>query len=541
MAGILKTVTAPFCAGTSNIEGATGREDGNISVTVLGACIQTVGVIFMVLMYNSSVNSGIETSYYVVWGSISATQLVGLLAIIILACHVYANRTSWGVQPGYSFRGRWLLFLWIFGLAGILQFAFIASVNIYCIESRPNYDTFKGIFSVVYHMLSISFYTMQIGFISFFHKIKFEASKLVNYSLMFILTATVLDYISAVLNDALLDHEHTNATDVRLANLTDRCYYTSPLRQFYVHLYPYIVPAKIEFSLLSCACFLKMWYSTGSNVRVRLFANSITEFEETLLLSRDRSSYQSLSEQTSVSSFSAQRIESSSSRPISLYVTLVVGALITVPMLVVVFLVLYVNPTDDQGGEIYFDTWERLRIISEVILFIVLMITFYSVSDERSDNMLPKSFDCDEGILTFCACGAVGISCFGIYSGVVPVSPVWHKTALYIVVESALAVINVYLQTVLIIHSNRVIPSIGRPGCRIRRDNLFMLLHILNFAMWILLTLSSNQLKLLTPIQQHIFGQERWTIIAHIFVPLFLFYRFQSSMDFYNLFTKFRS
>ena len=114
---------------------------------------------------------------------------------------------------------------------------FIASVNIYCIESRPNYDTFKGIFSVVYHMLSISFYTMQIGFISFFHKIKFEASKLVNYSLMFILTATVLDYISAVLNDALLDHEHTNATDVRLVNLTDRCYFTSPLRQFYVHLY----------------------------------------------------------------------------------------------------------------------------------------------------------------------------------------------------------------------------------------------------------------------------------------------------------------
>ena len=542
MSMIRRTISVPFCAGTCFTEEGYRRQDGNISASVLGACIQTFAVICLVLMYLSDGGTSSEIPK-VVWGFITATQLIGLLATIMLACHVHHNRSTWGNYRGYKFGARKMFFLWLFGLAGVVQFGFIVAVNIYCFFTDNPNDESKTLdsLSLASNAVSMLFYAIQIGFISFFYKVKFESSKVVNYTMMLILTSTVLEYINAVLNDGLLDHSNPNITNIRW-----KCYKSSPFKKAFTGIYPYLLPAKIEFALLSSACFLKMWSTCnyGKNHRTPSEIRSSSASESEPLLQVNRFSYHSLSTDLRGASVLANGTNIPSSRPISLYVTLTVGTIITAPMLVIVCLALYVNPTGSDYNELYINSWEGLRVTTEAILFVVLIMTFHFLSTDSNIHVKAASFDCEEGILTLCACGTVGINCFGIYAGGMvdsELNTALTKTARFLIMECVLAIINIYLQTVLIIHANRVGPSFKRIQSCIKIENLFMLLHILNIAMWLLLTLTSKQLTLLTPVQKKFFNEDKWKVIAHIFVPLFLFYRFQSALDLHHLFRKFRT
>ncbi|KAK3096702.1 hypothetical protein FSP39_002563 [Pinctada imbricata] len=535
--GFLKMVAAPFLAGTTRKDETHGLPDGSISTIVLGACLQTLTVISLILMYAKSQKPVVQMQE-ILWGFIALIQFIGLLSSIVLSCYAYKRRLSRNQDHNHTtgsqdltLDGLKLIFVWIFGISGILQFSFIATVNIYCLSTDQASETIEGI-SLASNINTILFYAMQIGFITYFHKLKLESSTIVNYTMMLILTATIVEYINAVLSNGLLDHLPVNASS-NTYNGTDKCYWTSPIRSFFLNIYPYIVPAKIEFSLLSFACLLKIWCNCKSFLEndVGDDLNELTEYDR-LLSRHSLQSYQTLPD-------SHHDRTSDSARPVSFYVTLIIGALFLASMVVISCLVLYVGKSHHS----WYDLWEGLRIATEGILFILIMITFYHISSEGYQNCVTGGLNSDELILVFTSCATIGLNFIGIYSAYMSINHLDGsdpELVRCLIVECVLSTINIYMQTVLIIQGNKVGPNFTRSNSVVRVENLFMLLSMLNMAMWVILTLTSSELNLLTPTQQKFFGENVWKIIAHGFVPLFLYFRFQSALDLYNLFCKFK-
>lgn len=59
-------------------------------------------------------------------------------------------------------------------------------------------------------------------------------------------------------------------------------------------------------------------------------------------------------------------------------------------------------------------------------------------------------------------------------------------------------------------------------------------LRIVNFAMWLITITEKNRAEL-KPLQLAFYGMWPWTIITHISMPLNVFYRFHSSICFFEV------
>lgn len=177
----------------------TRKTDGSLSSMVTIACL--TAITFVVIgIYAKSDDSGKSTT------AITAMTFVltamALLAIVLIAVLAFRKRHEWFIAANIKenaaekFKGK---FLWLFSLGIIMKHALELAINIDCFDKEHTKD-FVSAFMVV-HIVSILYYCIQTGFISYFKDYKFQSSVRINYGILIVLLTNLTLWFTSIVGE----------------------------------------------------------------------------------------------------------------------------------------------------------------------------------------------------------------------------------------------------------------------------------------------------------------------------------------------------
>ena len=180
--------------------------DGKVSSIVLVASLIPI---FFVIIIVLSIEPSIRKPNPFSWGLTELMFAAGSFFSIFLSMAAYRNRTKWlaGLRvPELSHKPR-LLFLWIFGFGVIIYAALNMSVNIDCII-KGGRQPFPGeqIISVFSHIMEITFFVTQLGFIAYFVNYRFVSSVLLSYGISTMLITHLVVWFHSVVSSLFRNH-----------------------------------------------------------------------------------------------------------------------------------------------------------------------------------------------------------------------------------------------------------------------------------------------------------------------------------------------
>ena len=575
---LLWTLCAPLTIGNP-ADDESNTPDGKVSATVMAACVLPFFfVITLVFSLTQKWMSSLQTPRYIILFLLLTTSNV---IVIGLAIAVIKNREQFVKRNDlmeYSQKPK-LMFLWLFGLCIIVNESLNMSGNIHCIVTGGT-ETFRGeqACSVVVHVIAIIFYCGQLGFLSYFVNFTFISCVLLNYCMSCLLITHVMNWFNISLGTLFRNKiisVHYNYTEL---NSTD-CFWHTDINKYRKQILPFIIPAQTEFSLLSAAFILRMWTGTGERTRedteLATHANQKREMSErTPLLSdiRERtgnnntgpgqsSNFKGLLHvdingdgttdqrfhtnarspgdggedihHRSRCSVGRQTLPETTRASSSVYITIILAVVLSMPLLVGVIYAINVRENPKTMSLVL----AAVRLVFVSVYFIAVIASYKLLETNCERNNKMKNLSGKEYISILCSGGAVGFLTFVLLAGFLQRDENYIQTVRISVVECVLNIVCIYLQTVLIIHSDQCEKS----SSNTKLENLFAFLSVLNIVLWFMDSYASSH-HIKTYRAEHAFyGTMYWSVIVEIVFPFTIFYRFHSSLDIYEKYCTFRS
>ncbi|KAK3084905.1 hypothetical protein FSP39_021173 [Pinctada imbricata] len=282
-------IIVPLTAGNSVNPHNPQETDGSLASMVTIACL--TAITFVIIGIYGGKQTKVTEAHLVIWSLVVAMIILALICVIVISVVAYRHRAEWFVRQTESIRKGSLklkiMFLWLFGFGIILETTLDLAINVDCIRQDKTVDHYTyRIASIASHLLSIVYYCLQMGFISYFIGYKFEGYIRINYGILIILLANLIHWFNSVVseaNDTYYRHNHTDITGsdchspdsdaprrhpgftlYRYAEndtYDDACYWNSRIECFLEQLLPYLLPARIEYFLLATGFILGMWPS----------------------------------------------------------------------------------------------------------------------------------------------------------------------------------------------------------------------------------------------------------------------------------------
>ena len=230
------------------------------------------------------------------------------------------------------------------------------------------------------------------------------------------------------------------------------------------------------------------------------------------------------------SSFSGSS-EQNITHPMSFFLAIVFGIAINLPLLVSDFVLLFIL----RDNEVVFIAWEVIVCVYKSIMLIMSICIFIHLTKRSEPNGHSKKLTANEYILIFSSAGSVALLTFGIIAGI----QLRTVRGNLVLADCLIDIVAIYVQTVLIIHSERKKPRNEINTC-CATEHLILLLAICNFVFWAIDSFIDFRYKKDLHIENKYFGEATWEKIRDILYPILIFYRFHASIDLYGFFCKFR-
>ena len=530
----------------------TGNDvrDGKISSAVITAALISVSLT-VTLVFGALFHQRSAAPSNILWGFFTLKHFASIICIVALTRVLYKNKNNLlQRRPDYSI-GRKILFLWIFGFGFVIQDGMNIAVNAQCdfIESRDHLIYTLGICS---HLIGIAFTVSEMGFISFFSKYRVCSTKLTNYALLFILASNLTDWFKGVMREMFKAKGpswfNTNDTEFHYFN---SCYSKSVIKTVTVkHLYPIILPAQTEYSLLATLVLLGMMSSRTSygqdGSAADIIVNENNESREisstdsvvqTSYDDRHDDEYYARESDRLLQSINGPVInhEQTRSRPLSFYVTIFIGLILSIPILVVTMIK---SQTKMLGSYISTNAFITVGTFFSIAILVIVWCTFHTLRTQcRQDH--PRPISSSEWLLIFSNFGLGIFRTFNISSFVLSDEP---HTSLenFLFLRHPIVFINSFFQTILIIQAQRYKKLQTRNiNPHLKVEHCFLLLHILNFVLWFTSIFTTKHLAAKMKDENRVFGPNVWDTFLRVTWPINIFYCFHSAMDLYGLYRKF--
>ena len=470
-----------------------------------------------------------------------------------------------------------IVFTWLFGVSLLFDSGLRIIENVdNIVDNKKN---IHGHFPVTFLRIDIVNFLgvcLQLIFVTSFSKCVFRSTLLLNFAMSFMVSQHFLQWFYGMLcsfyRNGVLSPQ-TRMENITIPNISG----VTKLRE---NLQSVLNPIKTEYNLLVVGFLLSMWdnemQTRKNNVHQRLsiqqesneidsstehntnhsyhFSKSLpcacnTRYNETtrLLVSSypggihcngNAGDIRSRTDDISRAYGSIERIPMTLHSTISrnrragyFYLFLSIGIFLMIPFITTSLILVTV---DSQSKRLKF-IYEILRNIYIFLSLILVCITLVKIN--RISIEIPESlrFREKQYIMTISTSGAIAFATLCLLAGALhtPKENYQYMTASTIVVGQAVEIVVIFLQTILIIHSEHVV--LRRSSLIIQ--NCLVLLAMINFTFWAtdsFVIASADDPVPNSWIPTEYYGESTWAFVMETIFPFDIFYRFHSFIELYE-------
>ena len=555
------------------------RNSGKLTSQILTACMIPVFAIAVAIFYIRGVMGHADNL-----ASLGITDALGVVlsVFMILLCGLsfkFGEKISVKKEVLLLSHTPKLIFMWIFGLCLLFLplLKFIETMD-YVVQKRNPSDVFSSPKSVPLTFIEIIFIINQLFFVTYFSKRELKPSILLNIGMSFIVSGNILMWFYSTLfsfyRHAIQHYQPISKNET-----------VSELTKFHNSILQFFAPMKTEFNLLIIGFHLTLWETndhvilnmeeefgkhlmkttnadtrspnisrsvpSNSNVCINQHPNEETESLADSILQEthdlihgsavepDRSDED---ERLGYGTMDNSRCSTITYRnEMSLYLSIIAGILTMVPYVTCCLILVKQNPEHLA----FKFSFEVLRGIYICICFGLVCMTLLqfrqSNTEERTDQRLREK----QYILVVSTSGAVTFAALCLFAAVF--SDTSSHTDHFkigaiatIYLSQSIQISVIFLQTILIIHSEHVVLM-----CRSRSlEKKIVILGLLNFMFWVtdsFIIVSLDEDMVTGWIQTDFFTPQGWALIMETIFPFTIFYRFHSALEMYERFRHFRN
>lgn len=524
---VLYTVfITPLTAGNviqsvDNTGSNTRKTDGSLSSMVTIACL--TAITFVVIgIYAKSEDPGKST--IAITTMTFVLTAMALFAIVLIAVLAFRKRHEWFIaadikdDAAEKFKGK---FLWLFSLGIIMKNALELAINIDC-SNKESGKKFVTAFMIV-HIVSILYYCIQTGFISYFKDYRFKSSVRINYGILIVLLTNLTLWFTSIVGDNEdLVFSNTNTTEKNGIIEEIICFHNSSIQTLRIHTLKFLNPCGIEYALLATSFMLSLWPSVKKEIHDTQDSVNLVNIEEscdeyTPLLRRRRN------RTTDPTNIRADDPRHRS--PISFFLAILFGLILNLPVIISTVLTFF--GIDSEGFGYFRDA---SMATYKLAMLIMVFILFFHLAKYGKSNNVKRKLSSTEYILVFANAGTIAVCTFDFI-----VSLNNHR---YILMsEKILDIILTFLQTTLIMHSTRV--TIKKTlDSFIAAEYVCLLLSVCNIVLWV--GDSFNNMENSVTSLQNSNNSKTNKVMKYVIFPILVFYRFHASIDLFGLFSRMR-
>ncbi|XP_011435998.3 uncharacterized protein [Magallana gigas] len=499
----------------------TSKTDGSLSSMVTIACL--TAITFVVIgIYAKSEDPGKST--IAITTMTFVLTAMALFAIVLIAVLAFRKRHEWFIaaeikdDAAEKFKGK---FLWLFSLGIIMKNALSLAINIDCFNKEAGKNVVTAF--MVGHIVSILYFCIQTGFISYFKDYRFRSSVRINYGILIVLLANLtLWFTSIVLNEDSVSN--TNVTDAYGITGEMICFHNSSIYNLRHQSLKVLNPCQIEYALLATSFMMSLWPSVKKEIHDTQDSVNLVNIEEscdeyTPLLRRRRNRTTDPTE--------IRADEPGHRSPIPFFLAILFGLILNLP--VVISTVLGCLNYNSEGFGYFRDA--SMATYKLAMLIMVFILFFHLAKYGKSTNVKRK-LSSTEYILVFANAGTIAVCTFEFI-----MSLNHHR---YILMsEKMLDIILTFLQTTLIMHSTRV--TIKKTlDSFIAAEYVCLLLSICNIVLWVGDSFNNMENSVTRLDAQDSNNSKTNKVMKYVIFPILVFYRFHASIDLFGLFSRMR-
>lgn len=505
--GIVKKILLPFSSGTSPTA-QPGESNMNEEISPTLTFAHLVSCFCIVLGIYSGKQTTDDTARAIVWGLVMGLVSCGVIALVVLifSNSVVIPQSENTETKDYSMNLR-IIFLWLFGLAVILQSAVNFAIDLECVQKFPEENIiYIGFLS---SSVLVLFIILQMGAITYFRNHYFNKSVQINFAVVFISLANFGLWFNSVvsnLNDTYTTNP--NISHMIIFKNATSCYFDSKIQHaLNSKLTPFLLPTRMEFFILASSFFISFWHSSSKqqNCHSRVISEELIHGvcdETTALLPR------------------------STENRASHVFAIMISIFLSLPTFLTWLLLSFVYKDDSDHLN---TAYEICHCFNSLAIIVIVYITFDNLSRRYIIRENHRPLTTSETILVFSSAGVVAYSTYGLLFALQSqVSE--HMAALF---RNIFWILETFLQTSLLIQCQRYVLSEKRSKLL---SSFALVITITNLINWFLYSVYQNGP---TEGRELIVGNKRnWAYVKTILVPLLIFYRFTSAMNSYSLYNQ---
>ncbi|XP_060079130.1 uncharacterized protein LOC132558563 [Ylistrum balloti] len=509
----------PFTAGhTRRQRNGSWYYDCTITSRVLFLIVLAIVIVFTA---SKGIHTQAEDRLGIVVILLSLFLVSAMTGIYILGYIVRRNGVESVVNSRRNSASQKLqvIFLWGFGLASGLYCALFVGKQIECFVTSTDGFYWRALFCFNIFLIICLF--SEMIFITYFSSFVLKHTLLVNYITFLILTTntSVIFYIY-IMHDTLSYLQEISPEDQFLSCLQNN----STVTVFKVKVKQLLNQTSVEYSLLSITIVLEIWSPTTKNnpesdrSYPRHVESSDTDIVETMPLLDD------------VTSTSPSKSGNRSKRTVCQMVTLAVSLTTGIGLVVC-----YIMMATDIGNT------ETVRLVTEMYSFILKCIMtlalfsgFFCLINYCSPNGSPTGLKLREYVYL--------LSAFGIFiahtSKMIAGDLSSDYLAKLVLSESVCGMFQDYLQVVFLLCANRCRKFYPRSNVNLL-ESVLIFIMVCNFILWVNDSFLLPEFTSTRIMKQGDLPKEISLIEYDLLLPVSVFFRFTSFMEYHATFDKF--
>ncbi|XP_033749081.1 uncharacterized protein LOC117333767 [Pecten maximus] len=476
-------------------------------------------LIFFALVIGLTVSNRLpthaETRFVVVLILLSMIMICGIIIVCSLGCLVRRHGLHSVVTTKRHAHTRKLqmIFIWIFGLSSALYCVLFVGKQIECLNTHGGL-CWNVLFC--FNIILILSLFMDIIFISYFSPYELKHSTAINYAMFLLITAniSVILYIYLMKNTFLYLMEMNHGSQLR------HCLENNSTMTVLLHTAkPFVDPTFVEFALLSITILLEIW----SPKQAYNSDNGLSAYTETNFGAESQPLLNSV--RVTEPQYSEIRGRRTLHQMVSLAVSITVG-LGLIACYVIITLGIGDGYRIQYLVQIYELTMKTTMIVATFVGFFCLVQ--YCTPDESTKGLKSRDY-------------VYLLSAFGLFMSHIwkaigaDVSP--DQNAKLIFFTNVFSTFQDYLQVVFLLYANRCKKSDPRSNVNLL-ESILIFIMISNFVFWFT---DSFFISTAHTMKHDHLPKELLRFVHDIFLPMCIFFRFTSFLEYYTTFGKFNS
>ncbi|OWF38810.1 uncharacterized protein LOC110465890 [Mizuhopecten yessoensis] len=407
-----------------------------------------------------------------------------------------------------------VVFLWLFGLASAFYCAFFVSKQIECSKNTAGGYLWNILF--YFNIILLLCLFSQMFVITYFSPYELKQTHLVNYSMSLLLVANVCMFVYVTLVGETILFVIDRNPDSDIANCLEN---NSTISVLLEKSNPILKPNFTEFCLLSCTILLEIW-SPMKEVQLLdeetsyLEIGGIEHTERLPLLSNFTASEH-------------RRSGNEGKRTACQLITLVFSITAGLGLIVC-----YVVMAMDIGNIDYMrNVAEIYELALKVIIVLAVFIGFFCLVSYCTPDTSPEDLKPSEYVYLLSAFGLFMMHiCEGI-GGDMSFNNAFMAT-------SILSIVQNYLQVVFLLHANRCKKSDPRLKIHLL-ESILIFIMICNFIFWFNNSFLLSEFSITRMLEHDNFPTELSSVVYNVLLPVSVFFRFTSFLEYYATFEKY--